>query len=97
MSLTAEVLEDLVSVLLAQDRSQLAARLYGSAEAFRSAIGAPSFDSRRAARDRTLAELRTRLGEERYTAAWAEGSELAIDQAAAEVLATWPNLQSSHL
>jgi len=39
-------------------------------------------------RDAWLAEVRCRLGEERFAAAWAEGAALTRDQAVAEALAT---------
>jgi predicted ATPase len=87
-SVTAELLEDLARVLVALERPQLAARVLGSAEAFRAAIGAPALNWRQAAHDRMVADLRRVLGPETYAAAWNEGSALPIDQAAAEALAT---------
>lgn len=73
---------------MALERPQLAARVLASAEAYRAAIGAPSLSWRQVGHDRTVADLRRLLGPETYAAAWSEGSALAIDQAAAEALAT---------
>ncbi len=85
------MLEDMAGVLMAIERPQLAVRILGSAQAFRSEVGVP-FKTRRgrqATYDRTVAGLLELLGRQTYAAAWSEGSKLSIDQAVAEVLATW--------
>jgi hypothetical protein len=81
----------MAGVLMAIERPQLAVRVLGSVQAFRSGSG---FRSRRgggrqATYDRTVAGLLELLGRQTYAAAWSEGSKLSIDQAVAEVLATW--------
>ena len=50
-----------------------AARLWGTAEAMREAIGAPISPIRRARYEQAIAIARTQLGEQAFVAAWAEG------------------------
>jgi tetratricopeptide (TPR) repeat protein len=85
--LTADLLEDLAAVLAMLDRPEQATRMLASIEAFRVDIDAPALKWRRAEHERTIANLRSRLGEQAYAAAWAEGSRLPVDRVAAEVLA----------
>jgi predicted ATPase len=85
-SLTAELLEDLAGVLLARGRPELATRVFSSAVAYRTAIGAPAGDWRQPTNDRTIAQLQDALGPEMYESAWLAGARLSIDDAVREVL-----------
>jgi predicted ATPase len=89
-SITPDVLEELSGVLLALGHPEVAARALSSATAHRAEAGPPALDWRRAAIDRTIAGLRESLGPRAYEAAWAAGSTLSLDLAAAEVLDTRP-------
>ena len=74
-------------MLAALGRPEVAARALSSATAHRAETGTRALDWRRAAIERTIAGLRESLGSQAYEAAWAAGSALSLDQAAAEVLA----------
>ncbi len=79
-------LERLAEVALSQGQVEKASRLFGAAAALRASIGAvidlvdrPEVESR-------INSLRAELGEERFVAAWDEGGELTLEQAAAYAL-----------
>jgi hypothetical protein len=74
-------------VAVAQAQSERAARLFGAAEALREAIGTPLPPADRAEHDRSVAAVRTALGEEAFAAAWAEGRALTLEHAVAFALA----------
>jgi ATP/maltotriose-dependent transcriptional regulator MalT len=74
-------LEGLASVAVAHGAPERAARLLGAVQALRDAIGAPVPPEYRAAYERTAAAARTALGEEAFTAAWAEGRTMPWEQA----------------
>ena len=74
-------------MLAALGRPEVAARALSSATAHRAETGTRALDWRRAAIERTIAGLCESLGSQAYEAAWAAGSALSLDQAAAEVLA----------
>jgi tetratricopeptide (TPR) repeat protein len=58
------------------------ARLFGAAEGFRAAADAPAlWPAEREARDRSIALIRSALGQEGLETAWAEGRALTFDQA----------------
>ena len=77
----AQSLEDLAVVAGRQGQAQRAARLLGAAEAQCAAIGTspPSVDP--TLYGHTVASARCALGEEAFAAAWAEGRNMALDQA----------------
>ena len=77
----AQNLEGLAAVAVAQAQSERAARLFGAAEGLREVIGAPLPSADRAEHDRSVAAVRTALGEEAFAAAWAEGRAISLEQA----------------
>jgi tetratricopeptide (TPR) repeat protein len=81
-------LEELAAVAVAQGQPERAARLFGAAEGLREALGAPLPPVDRAEHDRSVAAVRTALGEEAFTAAWAEGRAMSLDEAVAYALKT---------
>jgi tetratricopeptide (TPR) repeat protein len=83
-------LEGLAALAVAQGQSERAARLYGAAEGLREAIGAPLPPAKRAEHDRSVAAVRTALGEQEFAAAWAEGRTMSIEQAVTYALEEIP-------
>jgi hypothetical protein len=65
------------------EESELAAQLWGAAEALRQAIGARQAPASRATRERLMAAAREQLGEEAFAVAWAEGQKMTVEQAMA--------------
>src|SRR5207249_10234786 len=80
-------LEGLAAVAVAQAQSERAARLFGTAEGLREAIGAPLPPADRAEHDRSVAAVRTALGEAAFAAAWAAGRGLSLEDALRAALA----------
>ncbi len=78
--LIASGLGGLASVVAAQDEPGWAARLWGSAEVMREAIGAPLPPIERADYDHAVAAVREHLGEEAFASAWAEGRAMTVEQ-----------------
>jgi non-specific serine/threonine protein kinase len=76
-------LEGLASVTAALGQVGRAARLFGAAEALREAINAPLPPADRAEHDRSVASVRTAMGDEALAAAWAEGRAMSIEAAIA--------------
>ena len=66
-----------------------AARLWGAAERLRQTIGCRPAPAAHATYERALALVRTRLSDDRFTAAWAVGTGLLLDEAIAEALGSW--------
>ncbi|MFQ5796796.1 MAG: BTAD domain-containing putative transcriptional regulator, partial [Candidatus Bipolaricaulia bacterium] len=84
---STESLEGLAGVAGANGQPERAARLFGAAEALREAIGFPLPPSYRADYyDRNVAAVRTKLGEEAFAMAWAEGRAMTLEQAIAYAL-----------
>jgi len=77
----AEGFEGLAGIAVAQGKFVKAARLAGSADSLRSALGIPLGEVDRVRLDRWLSEPRKRLGNEGFDAAWAEGTGMTTDQA----------------
>jgi DNA-binding CsgD family transcriptional regulator len=77
----ASCLEGLAGVVAAQGESVWAARLWGAAEGLREAIGAPIPPVERANYERAIAVAHAKLGERTFSAAWAEGRALTVEQA----------------
>jgi non-specific serine/threonine protein kinase len=84
----AGTLAGYTAVLAAAGRYGEAARLCGAVESLCEAIGVALSPSRRAHHDRLVADLRRRLGDERYRVAWTEGRALTPEMALAEATAT---------
>jgi hypothetical protein len=82
----AQNLERLAALAVAQAQSERAARLIGTAEGLRSAMGAPLPPADRAEHDRSVAAARTALGEEAFAAAWAEGRMMPLKAAVSYAL-----------
>jgi non-specific serine/threonine protein kinase len=74
-------LEGLAGVAVAQAQPERAARLLGTAERLREAIGAPLQPGDRAEHDRSVMAVRAALTEDAVAAAWAEGRAMSIEQA----------------
>jgi len=83
----ANCLDGFAAVSAAQDQPAHAARLSARAEAIRSAIGAPLPPADRADRDRAVAAIRVRLGEQAFTAAWEAGQVMTLEEAVESAIA----------
>jgi tetratricopeptide (TPR) repeat protein len=82
----ASGLEALAGLAAAEGEPERAARLFGAAAARREALGSPIPPVDRAEYQRRVADVRAALGEEAFTAAWAEGQVLPIEPAIALAL-----------
>jgi predicted ATPase/transcriptional regulator with XRE-family HTH domain len=82
----AITLEDLASIAGMEDRATRAASLLGAASAVRELIGTPQPVPERVATDRAVAQAREAIGDEVWSAAFAAGRELPIDQTIAFAL-----------
>ena len=60
--------------------------LLGAAEALRESLGVGLAPAEQATHDDTVAAVQAALGEERFSAAWRQGRELALDEAIAYAL-----------
>jgi predicted ATPase/class 3 adenylate cyclase/DNA-binding CsgD family transcriptional regulator len=76
-------LEGLAAAVAVQGNYAWAAQLWGAAEARREMIGAPLSPVDRDPYHRAVTAARTRLGEQAFAAAWAEGRTLSPEQALA--------------
>ncbi|MDQ3653786.1 MAG: tetratricopeptide repeat protein [Chloroflexota bacterium] len=83
-------IEGLAMVLAAQGNAGRAARLLGAMDAHRTEMGMAYDPSIVEEHDRTVAALRTALGDADFTAAWDAGRALALEEAVAEALAPIP-------
>jgi predicted ATPase/DNA-binding CsgD family transcriptional regulator len=79
--LVATCLEGLAIVVAAQSEPVWAARLLGAAESLREAVGIPLPPVERLIYERTVSEVRNRLGDKTFTSAWAEGHTMTPEQA----------------
>jgi predicted ATPase/DNA-binding SARP family transcriptional activator len=82
----AQTLEGLASLAGTRSRPARAARLFGAAATLRETIGAPVHPAHRPALEQRVTETRAILGEEAFTAGWAAGRALTLDEAVAEAL-----------
>jgi predicted ATPase/class 3 adenylate cyclase/DNA-binding XRE family transcriptional regulator len=80
-NLIASALEGAGTVVATQGELEWAARLWGTAQVLRVAIGAPLPPVYRADYDAALNTTRTRLGEEVFATALAEGGDMTLEQA----------------
>jgi non-specific serine/threonine protein kinase len=88
-------LGDLAAVVVALGQPLRGARLGGTAEALREALGVPLAPAARSDQDQAVRALRSTLGEEAFAAAWAEGRAMPLEEAIALALDeqdedTWP-------
>jgi DNA-binding SARP family transcriptional activator/predicted ATPase/predicted negative regulator of RcsB-dependent stress response len=77
----ASILEVIADLACAQGQSKQAVWLLGAAQAVRAAIGAPLPPAEQANHDRVVATMRASLGGSQFTALWAEGQALTLEQA----------------
>jgi tetratricopeptide (TPR) repeat protein len=78
--------EGLAAVLAFTGQTEPAARLLGAAEALRESLGVDLAPAERETHEETAAAVRQALGEDRFSAAWRLGRELALDEAIAYAL-----------
>jgi predicted ATPase/DNA-binding SARP family transcriptional activator len=79
--------EGLAAVLALTGRAEEASKLLGAAEALRESLGVGLAPAEQATHDETVAAVQGSLGEKRFSAAWRQGRELALDEAIAYALA----------
>ncbi len=79
-------LAGLGSAAVLEEELERAARLWGAAEHLRVTLGYRSAPAARATYERLLAQVRAQLGEDLFTAAWAAGEALELEQAIVEAL-----------
>jgi DNA-binding CsgD family transcriptional regulator len=83
----ASVLEGLAGTACARGEFELAARIFGAAEALREAIGTPVPLCERPDRDSNVATARARLDDAAWAALWAEGQAMSLGEAVGYALA----------
>jgi non-specific serine/threonine protein kinase len=76
----AECLEGLAVVAAAEGESERAGRLLGAAARLREAIGAPVHPVDRSDHERAVAISQSALGPDGYSAAWAGGGAMGVDE-----------------
>jgi predicted ATPase/DNA-binding CsgD family transcriptional regulator len=79
-------LEGLAGAAVSQGLAEHGARLFGTAEVVREAVGLPLPPVSRAAYERDVAAARAQLDEATFAAAWKAGRAWSLDQAVAEAL-----------
>ncbi len=83
--------EGLAEVVAAQGEGVWAARLWGAAEALREDLHAPRPEVFRTQYEQAIAAARTHVGEKPFTAAWAQGRAMTLEQVlAAQAAVTMP-------
>jgi non-specific serine/threonine protein kinase len=80
-------LEGLACTETGPNWAERATRLLGAANAFQATTGAPASPAEMADYQRTEADARAQLGEERFAAIWAAGAAMPLDEAVAYALA----------
>ncbi len=90
-------LEGLADVVALQGDPVWAARLWGTAEALREAMGTPLPPVYRAGSERSVAATRTQLGEKAFVTAWAEGRKMTLEQALAAQTAVMESISAEPL
>jgi hypothetical protein len=79
-------LEDLAEADAAEQRMERAARLLGTAQTLREAIGFPVESGDLPAYERLVADVQAALGSEAFAAAWSQGREMSLEEAVAQSL-----------
>jgi tetratricopeptide (TPR) repeat protein len=79
-----ECLDGIAAVLAAGSQPDLAARLFGAAEACRETMGTVLWPANAVERERSLAGLQDSISKERLDAEWQRGREMPIRQAVAQ-------------
>jgi tetratricopeptide (TPR) repeat protein len=80
----AQGLEGIAGIAAVQGYAERAARLVGAAAALRQRSGMSPDSEERGDSDQTVAAVRAALGDDAFSAAWAEGQTLQLEQALAE-------------
>ena len=80
---TVHVFEAMASLAVAEGLADKAAQLFGVAEAIREALRFPLFPFQQAEHEKGVAVARASIGAEAFSAAWARGRSLPLDQAVA--------------
>ena len=93
--LIATGLEGLARTIAAQGDPAQAARLWGTAEALREALGAPLPPVERSDYDPAVAAVRDQLGEGAFISTWQEGRLLPADQALPRAATPLPSPQQN--
>jgi tetratricopeptide (TPR) repeat protein len=86
----AECHEELARVASVQGQPELAARIYGAAEALREALGTPLLRSAHAPYERAVTAVRAALEAGACAARWAEGRAMTLEQAISYALERHP-------
>jgi non-specific serine/threonine protein kinase len=86
--------EDLADLAGVTEHAEIAARLYGVAEALRETRGVPMWPAYRAEYEREVDVTRQALPSDAFAAAWTAGRSLALETAVAEALAFAETLAS---
>jgi DNA-binding CsgD family transcriptional regulator len=79
-----EILTGLARLAAKKERPEGAVRLFAAAEAVQKRVGLTLAPALRAKNERALDAARAKLGEEAFTAVWAAGGNLPLEQAVAE-------------
>jgi non-specific serine/threonine protein kinase len=90
-----QVLESMAALAVAERQPEHAARLLGAAQALRDSVGLPVYTDLRAEHDQVIEAARGALGEAGFTAAWAEGEAMDLQQAIAYGLAAEPTSRAT--
>jgi predicted ATPase/transcriptional regulator with XRE-family HTH domain len=85
-SLIADCLEGMASVCGKEGQAERAGRLFGAAERIREVSGIPLSPSEWQYYEHQLAAVRGQLDDERWSAAWAKGRAMEVDQVIADAL-----------
>ena len=88
----AWALEGLAEVVSRQGAVARSARLLGAANGLRQAVAVPLPPAARKRLERLLGTLRAQISEAAWTAAWAEGRAMSLEQAVAYALEQEPTL-----
>jgi tetratricopeptide (TPR) repeat protein len=86
----AHQLESLAFIAQAREDAERAARLYGAAETLREKIGISMTPTEQTEYEGQVAALRRGMDEDKFTAAWAGGRKMGIEQAVAYALRHTP-------
>jgi predicted ATPase len=93
----ARVLEGAAAIMVASDRAEAAARVYGTVEALREAIDSPRMVLAQVDYERDLAAIQAALGEATLTGAWAQGQRLPLAEAVRDTLETLAAISGDQL
>jgi tetratricopeptide (TPR) repeat protein len=81
----ADALQQLAEVAWLEERADAAARLYGATAALRESAGAPIWPDESPRYERSVAAVRTALGDEAFAVAWEAGRSTPLERVIADV------------